>query len=711
MRFVLICLSLISAPILVCAQNTRVSSLNSVFQEVIVRVDTMSFTYSQNQINYQGEPHLAFRYLNEEQVVELQLYPSNKTYFDTHRLSVKKSMDFDVMDSIVFVNDSYFKFRVRFKSISKSDFQHLMFAIEGVDKSQNVELKLLPYTFTKATFYPGSDELYIGEEKRFEVVTNNIANLKIDGEWKKQDNVEYRLTERNGMVFITILPNTIGNIAFDIIFETYKPFIDGKERISYTLEKQTFNFSVKGSRLAFLKIDQREVIKERDNVEGVEIQIDNHRFLQINKTYRIEDREENGGPLMAELYTVRRLSNDKILCLLRPYLYHRVTEGYLFIKDGDKAQFITNINILPEAKIYKLSILRQGKNWSSDAYIMPGEKVEIRLEGEGFSKARFYFEDLEDVSLDTITRNDKVASFIFKVPINLRKRAIDIYNYDKKTGVSLAVKEFERPRPLDFVSINYGEGPKMVNGLNHPILYKHTVRDIVLSFDPSKIDRGDQLYGKQILEVEVRITGSKEELVEMQKIDYIEICPDESSPRSAFYLSNTCNRQDILLNTILSRKTHSLDEWSKITLTIRHKKDRYNGEGYTQRIEILLQKLITFDVEVSFPAGLVIKKVGVDGFPGLGGISLAMLAQFSFYDKEQIKKLKPYKLGAGFLAQNAFNFSPTATDRDLGLVVLASVYPTKKDKKLSFPLYGGFGYFLNQAKFFYLVGPGIRVNF
>lgn len=693
------------------AQNSKTYSFNGLFQEVVVKVDTMRFSYSKDLITYQDEPHLPFQYLKEEQVVEVNLYPSNKSYFEAKNLSLKKSTDYDIMDSISWVNDSYYKFRLRFKSISKSDFLNLTFALTGVEKTQHVELKLFPYTHTKATIYPGNEDLYIGEEKRLEVVTNNVANLKLDGEWVKQGDVEYRLTERNGLAFITLMPNAIGILNVDLQFQTHKPFLDSKGKISYTLEKQTYRFNVKGSRLAFLKIDQREVIKERDNVEGSEIQIDNHRLLQLNKTYRIEDREESGGPLMAELYTVRRLSNDKVLCLIRPYLYHRITDGYLFIKDGDKEQFITNINILPEVKISKVSILRQGKAWSNEAYVMPGEKVEIRLEGEGFSKAHFYFEDLEDVSTDTITRNDKVVNFVLKVPINVRKRSLEIYNYAKRTGVSLAVREYERPRPLDFVSINYGESPRVVSTITHPILYKHTIRDIVISFDPSKIDKGDQLYGKQVLEVDIRITGGKDELVEMQKIEYIEICPDVNSPRSAFYTGNTCNKQDILLNTILSRKTHSLDDWSKITLTIKHKKDRYGGEGYTQRIEIVLQKLVTFDVEVSFPAGLVIKKVGVSGFPGLGGISLAMLAQFSFYDKEQIKKLKPYKIGAGFLAQNAFNFSPTATDRDLGLVVLASVYPTKKDKKLSFPLYGGFGYFLNQDKFFYLVGPGIRVNF
>jgi len=124
-----------------------------------------------------------------------------------------------------------------------------------------------------------------------------------------------------------------------------------------------------------------------------------------------------------------------------------------------------------------------------------------------------------------------------------------------------------------------------------------------------------------------------------------------------------------------------------------------------------LRKLMTFDVDVSFPAGLVIKRVGVDGFPGLSGISLAMLAQFSFYDKERIRRLKPYKVGAGFLAQNAFNFNPENTQRDLGIVVLGSVYPTRLDGKLTFPLFAGFGYFINEERFFYLIGPGIRISF
>jgi hypothetical protein len=65
-------------------------------------------------------------------------------------------------------------------------------------------------------------------------------------------------------------------------------------------------------------------------------------------------------------------------------------------------------------------------------------------------------------------------------------------------------------------------------------------------------------------------------------------------------------------------------------LTIRHKKDRYGGEGSTERVEIVLQRHSTFDIDVSFPAGLITKTVGSEGFDPLFGISMAMIASSVF---------------------------------------------------------------------------------
>lgn len=694
------------------AQRGRAQDpLSRLFKEVVLRIDTLSFSLEEQGMQLGGDLHLPFEYSREENAVELRLTPRNPGYFENRTLRVLPSGDYDILDSVAFVNDEYFRLRVRYNNLSRTELTGLTWELTGDGRTQTLELKLLPYTRTKATFYPGNDELYLGEEKRFELVSNNLNNLRANGVWKQQGDMEYRIFREAGGTFISIVARVPGEQALDLAFETQRPFLDDDGKLRYTLDSQEFVFSVKGSRLSFLRPDQREIILDREQREGVEIQLENHRMLHLNRTYRIEDREEPGGPLIAELHTLRNLSNDRVLCVIRPYNYHRISEGYLFIKDGDVARFLTNINIVPEVKVTNVRILREGGNWTSDRTVRPGETIEVSLEGESLNRARIHFEDLQDVSPDSLVRNERVLNFQLQVPVNVRKKNINIYHNGKSTGFALDVQEHERPRPLDFVNIQYNDEFQSINALQQTILYRQTIRDIVFSFDAAAIDTEGQLYGRQFLEIEVRITGSRDELVEAHKIEGIVICPEDPSPRAAFYLSKNCDLQDIRLNNVLSRKTHSLDHWSRIELTIRHKADQYDETGYTQRIVLVLQRLVTFDVDVSFPAGLVVKRIGVDGFPGLGGISLAMLAQFTFYDKERIQLPKPYKIGVGFLAQNAFNFNPDVQDRDLGIVILGSLYPIRRERKLNFPLYGGFGYFLNEDRFFFLIGPGIRVNF
>ncbi|HEX3006421.1 MAG TPA: hypothetical protein VHO90_02270, partial [Bacteroidales bacterium] len=94
----------------------------------------------------------------------------------------------------------------------------------------------------------------------------------------------------------------------------------------------------------------------------------------------------------------------------------------------------------------------------------------------------------------------------------------------------------------------------------------------------------------------------------------------------------------------------------------------------------------------------------------LGGISLALIAQFSFPDAEKVGKLQPYRLGAGFLAINTFNFNENAK-RDLAAVVLASLYPIKPGKIFNMPIHLGFGYKFQDKIPFLMLSPGIGVRF
>lgn len=684
------------------------STIEQHFSNVEIKIDTALFSWKKDRLMINNEPHLSFAYQKNDPMVEVRFYPKEGVKIQ----ELKKSDRYKILDSLTWINDNYFRVKLRFNDISNDGLFALTPMVLKQGKKINLDLPLFPYTYTYATIQPGDVELFIGEEKQFEVITNHPENLNIDPRWKEAEHYEYRIFRKGNKILFSVIPSKRGEININFSVALNRPYLNEDHAPKYTLEPQRIKFNVKGSRLSFLRFDERDLTFERDKIEGYEVQLDNHRNLELNKTYRIEATDEPGGALIAELFTVRRLSNDKVLCMFRPYNYHRISESYLFIKDGDEPKFITNINILSEAKINKVSMLREGGTWVNSNHLYPGEKVEIRLEGESLKRADFVFEGLNDVSADTLIRSESVVHYMIQVPVNIRTKSINIYNRTKKTGVSLDIQEYQRPRKLDFVIIEYGGAPKVADRITQPILHNGTIGDVSIQFDPRYIDEEDHLYGKQYLEIEVMIKDNNNILVERYTIDDIVVCPGEDSPRHFIYngSSGDCLNEMISVNDFISNKTHELEHWAKVELIIRHRKNRYNGNGYSERIEIIKEKLVTFDVDLSIPAGLLIKKVGVDGFPGLTGVSLSMMGQFSFYQKGEIQRLRPYKVGAGFLAKNAFNFNPEA-DRDLGIVILGSVYPTKKGSRFSFPLYAGFGYFLNEERFFYLIGPGIQINF
>jgi len=251
----------------------------------------------------------------------------------------------------------------------------------------------------------------------------------------------------------------------------------------------------------------------------------------------------------------------------------------------------------------------------------------------------------------------------------------------------------------------------VVSNIEKPIYFEETLTDLVFNFNRNKIDTEKQLYGQQHLTINVKISNKSGNLIELYQFDNITICPGTRSPRFSYYDAKNCRSEDINLNSFLSKKTSDLEEWSRIELIISHKKEHYNGAGKTKKIIIHLKRKYNFDIDVSFPAGLLILKASENNFTNFGGVSLAMIAQMSFYQPGKIAKKRPYKVGAGFIAIDAFNFSENASNRDIGLVAIGSLYPISSERKLTFPLYMGGGYLLGEKKPFFLVGPGIRVNF
>lgn len=694
------------------------SNQDKYFREILLKIDSSEYSLTNNSIRKAKDTQISFKYAKEDEVCEVDLFPHSDSKIKG--IKIIPSGDYELIDSLLYVNNELYRFKVRFNQLSSTEFLKFTFSItELTDSSRIYEIRLFPYTQTTVKLFTANDELFIGEEKIFELTSNNIENIKPVIDWVSYGDLDYRISSRFGQLRLHILPKSLGEKYLNLQLETVKPFIDSAGRLSTSLPRIIQKFQVKQSRLRFLNMDRQDVtLDDQSRSAGIEVQMDNPGGMELLKTYRIENQEEPGGGLIAELFTKSLITNNRILCILRPYNYHRESDGYLFIKDGDKAKYISNFSITPTTTINRISLLREGIDWTTNLNVAPGEIVDVRIEGLSLNKGSFRFEDVEDLTADTALKNENFIMYKLRIPMSISKRRVELFNHGKPTGHALTVREYQEARDFDYLSLNYGTGDLIVSQITGLLMSPKTIRDIVIDFNRNLIDGPSKLYGKQYLKISVKITGRNNELIELRDIENIVVVPGEHSPRSVNYDRKDETTTAVSFNKYLRKKTYDLEDWAKIEIGIENSKEKYSGKTFRRDIEIYVQKLSTFDIDVSFPAGLLINTFGKEEnsssqYQAFGGVSMAMIAQFSFYDQERPGKFKPYRLGAGFIALNAFNLS-NAPDkeagRDMGVVVIGSISPTRRDLKLSFPLYVGGGYKLNEKKWFILLGPGIRVR-
>ena len=131
--------------------------------------------------------------------------------------------------------------------------------------------------------------------------------------------------------------------------------------------------------------------------------------------------------MIAELYTQSSMSNGKVLATLRTYAYHQKSKGYLYLKQNDKALFVTNFDITPRTKIERIYIQRPGKNWKKTNQIHPGETLNIRLEGQGLHKGKFTFEGVYQQQYDSLLKNEKDIQYRIEVPLDILSNTVNIY--------------------------------------------------------------------------------------------------------------------------------------------------------------------------------------------------------------------------------------------------------------------------------------------
>ncbi|MFN3317088.1 MAG: hypothetical protein ACK40K_09770, partial [Raineya sp.] len=211
--------------------------------------------------------------------------------------------------------------------LNQTQFANFNFTIFQIPLREiTCELRLFPYFNTQVVLNPKDDELYIGEERVFELIANNPENVRVNPIPTSGKDIDYRTEYVGKQLRLYLLPNKLGDVELNLELSTYNPYIDEKDKIRFQLPVIKRKFRVKGSRLAFLNTDTREItLEENTQKEGVEIQLDYSRLLVANKTYRVENQEKAGGMLVAEIFVKSFLNNGKALCILRPYSFHRIS--------------------------------------------------------------------------------------------------------------------------------------------------------------------------------------------------------------------------------------------------------------------------------------------------------------------------------------------------------------------------------------------------
>jgi hypothetical protein len=361
--------------------------------------------------------------------------------------------------------------------------------------------------------------------------------------------------------------------------------------------------------------------------------------------------------------------------------------------------------------IQNISIQTDLEDYTTNLKVFPGSEGILKVEGTGLSKAKWRIEELTALKKDSVKSDDNTQYFSYKVPLGISKKRLNLLVNEKSTGYSLTIKEYQEPQKLDFIVLSLDGKQYPVQSSSAQILFEETLKEPTISFLSDRIDEKTKLYGKQYITIQVSLFNNKQQLLESRTIENVVVCPGENSVRALFYPNKDCNKNPINLNNILSRKTFNLEDWSSMELTFKQVQQEYSLPVYNKKITVIFKRKYNFDLDVSFPGGLLIKRVGDPKFDPFSGVSLAVLGQFKFYKPDKIEQLYPFRLGVGFLALNAFNFSNNNVNRDLGIVALGSVFPINTGQKLSFPVHAGFGYFTNADKWFYVLGPGIQVRF
>ena len=140
----------------------------TLFQEA--RLETAyGISGSENLIQINGQEVIPFYYENPEETVVLTLQPTENASFDTS-LHIIPSSDYEILEPPVFYRNGTYRIKLRFRNLNDPSFIRVLFQ-QDTDSTSFIadELSLYPYTKTRINFFLKDEDIFLGEDKIYEL--------------------------------------------------------------------------------------------------------------------------------------------------------------------------------------------------------------------------------------------------------------------------------------------------------------------------------------------------------------------------------------------------------------------------------------------------------------------------------------------------------------------------------------------------------------
>lgn len=706
------CLFLCSCCWLSLSQAQPTDSLP--FTDVQLAFDTLSYSWTEDARKVGDRRYLSFVYTEAQPAAELRFLP--RPTDEVVRLTLLASPDYEATDTTLQLSDGSFRSRIRFTGLSRKQAPSLTYRLTlAQGDTVNVEVPLFPIARSTVMVPPAERVWYVGQEREVPLETSLPQNIKPAATWTKTQGVAYRIVRKKEQPVLRVVPLAVGSRELRLPYQTLRPTLNPDSSLRYERVIEPFPITIKRGRTQFIALDRDAVELPRGaHVKEVEVSFPQQVSLSLKRTYRLEPQESDGGPLIAELFIREITNSNQMKAMLRVYAYHRRSEGVLYLKAEGETLFTMNLDIVPTPHLDAVELRRPGGDWQRDLTVYPGERLDLRLQGESLTRTKLAFEQLlplrKEGGNDSIRYSDTEILARVSIPVATERTQFPLLMDGQQTPYVLRLREYQRPRPLDFVRLTFERKTRVLTEVPSPIVVDAPLNSFQLRFLRDSIDLPGDLYGPQYLTIAVEVWSKDNQRLEARHEETICLCPGPSSPRRAVYEQLDCTEGVVDLNKLLTTPSYELPGWARIRLTVSHAKDHYAQGRQSRQVDLILRQTFEVGLEVSLPVPIILARFNDSPTDNLTSVGFAAFAQLRFYRQRGINELVPIQAAFGVMATDVFAFTSEAR-RDWGLTAMACFYPITGRQTWSIPFYMGGGYLLDEGTGFFFMGPGLSVQF